>query len=337
LQFFVLRFRRLQSFSWHTLIVRLCSVFSISTAYFSQQGQFTGLAMTVTQSADDFATQSARINATATGVYAAAVATQSALRGDLATQNAALTAQEGEFTGLAMTATQNAVAMATAVAHGEDQQATVQAQAAHIETLEAPVALSDEPLASVAVSALVVRDDFNDDSRWPTGPVPGAGILDLRAGQYWLTVGNTPGNIQVISLPFVADVYLEAEITLDSCPPDGYFAVAARAGQELDEFTGYYFTFSCDLSLWAILLRSGTGDWVALAVNSFTPSSTDPAQSHVVGVWAQGATLKLYFDGDLLGSATDDTFAGGEVGFYGESVGSDVIIKVESLRVWLLP
>src|SRR3972149_326480 len=55
------------------------------TAEFGAQGeQLSGVESTATQSADDFATQSARINATATGVYAAAVATQAALRGDLA-------------------------------------------------------------------------------------------------------------------------------------------------------------------------------------------------------------------------------------------------------------
>jgi hypothetical protein len=305
-----------------------------NAAFFAQQGVLSDVKSTATQSADEYATRSVQIDATATRAQRDSSATQSALEGEVATQNAAFTAQQGVLSDVKSTATQSAVAWSTAAARSANQQATIQAQTAHIETLEAPLVLRDEPVAQVAVGNLFVREDFDDDSQWPVGPIGDGDRIEIREGQYWLT---TQSYVEAYNLPVVNDAYLEAEVYLDDCPPDGFFAVSARDTSRPADVIGYYFLVRCDLGTWAIAVYRGQTGWENLAFNAFTPADDDPTKPHVIGVWLKEDTLKLYLDGIELGSATDETFDSGLVGLYAEASSKEVTLKVESLRVWQLP
>jgi tetratricopeptide (TPR) repeat protein len=211
---------------------------------------------------------------------------------------------------------------------------------AQIEAAQASTTLGDEPVAKVEVGSPLVREDFNDDSRWPVGPVADVGRMDLREGQYWLIVSVARKTIQATSLPIIQDAYLEAEVHLDACPPDGFFAVSARGATAAPDVisSGYYILFPCNLGSWTIGVYGGSsGGWRVLAHAAFTSVSDNAAKQHVVGVWLKEDTLKLYLDGVELGSATEDTFDSGLVGLYAEAGEQDAILKVESLRVWQLP
>jgi hypothetical protein len=305
-------------------------------AFDSQSTQQSQVIRTATRSAAHAATQSAQDHATATEVHVVAAATQDALSDDLATQDAAFTDQKEQFGDVMSTATQGAVAFETANARYDEQQATLQAQAAYIATLDAPLSSSDEPVAEIEVGNLLSREDFDGDPPWAVGPVTGSGRVDLRNGQYWLTVMETPSLVEVWSVPFISDAYMEAEVYFDDCPPDGFFAISARLTEENDDVFGYYYAVSCDLTIWSLSSYTDQG-FDTLVFNTFVPISENPARRHVLGFWLQGSTLKAYFDGVELGTATDNTFSAGLVGFYAESDEENVVVKVESLRVWSLP
>jgi len=194
----------------------------------------------------------------------------------------------------------------------------------------------DLPSADIDVTRLLWRESFDVEGAWWVGPLDG-GRSELREGEYWLTLTRRFGKVGVYDLPFIEDAYLEAEVSLDECPPGGYVAVSARASEQSGETLGYYFGVDCDFSYGTIAVSHGKGDWVKLSTRHLGAAEQDRSGSHLIGVRLMGNDLKLFVDGVEMLSAQDDSFARGRVGFYVESRLEIATLKVESLRVWALP
>jgi hypothetical protein len=257
--------------------------------------------------------------------------------GELATQSVAVSANQSAEVVLAATAQAESAATITAL---QDDLATALSQApvtAPTQAVTAPpptvTSSSATPIATVAVGSLTYDEPFNQDTPWSLGPVEGAGTIDLTNGQYVVTVDVTPSVITAFSLPTVTDAYAEVEVFLDGCPEDGFFGILSRV-QPFGE-GGYLFLLPCNLSFWAIVVFPTDGQPSVLASDALAP--LPQAASHVIGVLTEGDSFTLYFDGELLGSASDNTFPDGMIGLYAESVSAASVLRVDNYRVWELP
>jgi hypothetical protein len=192
------------------------------------------------------------------------------------------------------------------------------------------VALNVRPVASVQVANLNVHEEFNATSSWFVGPVTGAGNAALANGQYVITVDVVPQSLQSFAQPIVADGYAEVETYLSDCTRGGFVGVLMRV-QDFGS-GGYLFAFACDLSFWAIVVFPTSGQPEVLTSNNL--SGVSPTSPHTIGVMLDGSFLAMYLNGQLLGSATDNTFSQGMLGLYAESGSAEVVLRFDNFRVW---
>lgn len=312
---------------------------TLETDLSTRQAEATQLHITATQVVILRVAAATQAAATASSLelQAEALAAQVDALGELATQSVAVSANQSGMVVDAATAQAESEATISAL---EDNLATALAQppvtAPTQDVTPAPttVTASDvTPTAPVEVGSLTYDEAFNQDTPWSLGPVEGAGTMALEDGQYVVTVDVLPSVLTVFTPPQVTNGYAEVEVFLDGCPQDGFFGILSRV-QPFGE-GGYLFLLPCNLSFWAIVLFPTDGQPRVLASDALSLPS--PAASHTIGVLTRGQTFSLYFDGELLGSATDNTFPEGMIGLYAESVSAESVVRADNYRVWELP
>jgi hypothetical protein len=130
------------------------------------------------------------------------------------------------------------------------------------------------------------------------------------------------------------DVSVEVDVYLASGSQGGHFGVLCRH-VDLDNF--YYFAISAD-GCYAIFRRVDGGDLEVLTGDGvrMAPSPairTGRQTNHVVAV-CQGNELRLYANGELLETVTDDTYTRGDVGVgAGSGPEGDVRVQFDNFLV----
>jgi hypothetical protein len=326
------------------------------------EGQISDLEATGTQGAEDVSATEAAVDATqsslgdaineleATATQAADVraelqASAAAVQEDFATSQSQITILEADATQAAVERAEIVMAAATAQAASAATLTALQSQSANPPTqvvqnpptlvpLSTPttVVSNVRPIASVQVGNLNVQEEFNATSSWFVGPVTGAGNAALANGQYVITVDVVPQSLQSFAQPIIADGYAEVEAYLSDCTRGGFVGMLMR----VQDFGtgGYLFAFACDLSFWAIVTFPTNGQPEVLSSNNL--SGVSPTSPHTIGVMLDGNFLAMYLNGQLLGSATDNTFSQGMLGLYAESGNAEVVLRFDNFRVWNL-
>ncbi|MCS7247721.1 MAG: NBR1-Ig-like domain-containing protein [Anaerolineales bacterium] len=178
------------------------------------------------------------------------------------------------------------------------------------------------------------RDTFKNASNWY---LLKTAYTEFRVKDGALVMEATPGGSDEWGLAThtaIQDFYMEVEFrTGEKCSGKDRYGLLFRAPSPN---AGYVFGFSCEgryrLYRWDGRNYNPLQEW--------TPSPailSGPGQTNRLGVWAEGATLKLYANEVLLTELSDSTYLKGRFGLFIAAVESDPFkVFVEEIAYWLL-
>lgn len=134
--------------------------------------------------------------------------------------------------------------------------------------------------------------------------------------------------------PALEDFYFEIRFTTgETCEGKDRYGVIVRAE---DPDHGYVYGFSCSgqyrLYIW------DDGDFTSLkSWTTATEILSGPEQTNRLGIQFDGKQIKLYANGKLLATVTDDTFSKGRFGlFIASGPSANFKVFVEEAAYWLL-
>jgi hypothetical protein len=142
-------------------------------------------------------------------------------------------------------------------------------------------------------------------------------------GDYW----------GLATVPKLSDFYLEIKATTGpDCAGLDRYGVLVRAP---DVDNGYVYAFSCN---GRYRMYRWDGEYTALKDWTVSPYiRSGPDQTNRMGIWAEGDTFKLYANGKLLATVSDDEFAKGRFGlFIGSAETGGFQVSVDTVSYWLL-
>lgn len=141
----------------------------------------------------------------------------------------------------------------------------------------------------------------------------------------------------VLSWPVISDFYLEMTATTKKCSGRDNYGLVARAGNSDNGYAAYLFGISCDgrysLRIWDGESFTRLIDWTE---SEHIQAGSN--QTNRMGFMADGETLSLYANGNLLEKTQDDAFDEGKFGvFVGSANTSDFTALDDEITYWELP
>ena len=210
-----------------------------------------------------------------------------------------------------------------------------------VEPTAEPATLSDEDAAAIHDSVNTVREQsatlsetFSRDSgAWELGDDGSSNIeITRRSLKMNIIEANWLGwsTLQDVQ---AANLLIEADFSLDSGAPVTESGIIFRYQ---DENNLYYFAISGDgsFSLWKLV----DDQWEELLPWAATDAldATEAAVNRL-SVLAEGNTISLLINDEVVGQAQDDTFAAGLVGLaVGTFEEGDVVVLVDNVDLWVL-
>lgn len=180
-------------------------------------------------------------------------------------------------------------------------------------------------------------ENFEDDNDWPLFDDDHV-KFELGDELLTMTAFNADHyNGWVLTWRTLEDFYLEATGSFGACSGRDGFGLMLRAADTDQGYVGYLFGISCD---GRFSLRSWDGDSFTKIVDwtSSTQILAGPNKSNRIGIWAQGDTLRMYANGDLLTEVMDSEHQEGIYGlFVGSAQTANLTVEVSEVAYWLLP
>ena len=205
-----------------------------------------------------------------------------------------------------------------------------------IPTTAAPTATLTQPPPPIPIPDGTILGErvFTADffQGWPPADFPTVkmGIVD---GQYVITAGPSDAGVRNSGTVNQKDLVQQIELTLSSCPAQTGFGMRFR---QKDSGSYYRISVFCDNTYAAGTVLSGS---VTIIGSGSLPSGVDAstAGKHTLGVAAFNQGLTFYFDGKLVGTASEASLDQGDVAFYAFSQGPQVIsVAFDNWQVWSL-
>jgi len=198
-----------------------------------------------------------------------------------------------------------------------------------------PILVEGDPRGSLGDPTWV--DNFTDTEAWPL--YDDSNVRFTLEGDKLVMTAYNPSFYNGWMLTSIDSVnsYLEMSTEVEKCSGRDSYGIMFRASTTDKGYVGYLFGIGCDGTY---VLRSWDGesltkiqDWTASEV---IKSGSD--QTHRIGVWAEGGTLKLYIDGQEVTSITDGTHQSGLFGVYiGSAETPNLTVNVDEFAYWKLP
>lgn len=170
------------------------------------------------------------------------------------------------------------------------------------------------------------------EAGWPTVGEEGV-QASLEDGGYVFALAPDNMTVQNASAVDAGNVYVQVEVTPETCPAGGGYGMFFRMR---DESNYYALTFFCDGRV-TVFARSG-GTLVTPPVLDVTlPAglNASAAGAHAIGVLANGSRIEVFFDGQSIATATDSRHSQGDVAVYAVSPrSSELRVVFDNLGVW---
>jgi len=167
---------------------------------------------------------------------------------------------------------------------------------------------------------------------WPTENFPTVKMV-LKDGQYDFQIGPQDAGIRSTGIVQGGNVYQQIEFTPDNCPDGSGFGLRVR-----QKDSGSYDRFSvfCDNTYKSAVVINGSVNELASGSLPADTKAGTPT-THVIGIAAYNSTFTYYFDGEVVGTASDTQLAQGDVAFYAFSQGAGVLqVAFDNWQVWTL-
>ncbi len=172
---------------------------------------------------------------------------------------------------------------------------------------ETDTAAGGDPLNEQGVGSIIYRPEFSPPTPLPLGlnhPVAAyvvGGGLELY--------NNDPVGIMPLTDLDTSSYYLELSFGIRDCSDTGAIGLAWQVTDD----SYYAFAAQCDGQFSAYRVLSGEPD--ELMVTSSLPTAPRAVNGVMtLGIYVDGDTAWLYFDGQIVGTITDDALSGGHAG-----------------------
>jgi len=198
---------------------------------------------------------------------------------------------------------------------------------------------ADDPKASLGDADF--SDNFSSAANWPLYQDDHVAFaVDTDADELVMTGFNADKwDGWMLTWPIVEDDYVEASGEFQKCSGLDRWGLVVRSVKNDDGiYVGYLFGVSCD---GRYSLRSWDGDKFTRVIDWTEDEAINGGsnQSNLLGVLADGESLALYANGELLAEVSDSAHT--EPGRFGLSVGSaetlDFKVRVSEIDMWELP
>ena len=185
----------------------------------------------------------------------------------------------------------------------------------------------------------LITDDFRrDQNYWGVEPADGV-TFEYRQRAFhiaisdpnflaWSNLLDDDGSPSVVS-----DFYAEVDVTFAGRAP---LSAAGMLFRVLDGDNFYYAAIS--ENGYFVLQKKVDGVWSdVLAWDTNAPLDQADGAVNRFGVLANGSTLALTVNGDVVGEVTDDSFAEGNLALMGQTFGEpDLDAAFDNFKLWLL-
>ena len=225
--------------------------------------------------------------------------------------------------------------------------ATIQDEA---DVTETPEGEEGTPTATMTATPILVEgdprgvlgdptwvDDFVETEDWPL--YDDSNVRFTLGEDDLLMTAYNPSfyNGWMLTWRDAVDSYFEITTEVEECSGRDSYGIMFRASSTNQGYIGYLFGIGCDgtyiLRSWDGESLTKIGDWTA---SELIRSGSN--QTHRIGVWAEGTTLKLYIDGQEVTSITDGTHESGLFGVYiGSANTPNLTVHVDEFAYWELP
>lgn len=184
-----------------------------------------------------------------------------------------------------------------------------------------------------ALGEVIFSDGFTSAGDWPVGSLP-AGNIALGDRRLTLAISQAGGTLSALrGQPALQNGYIEITATPSLCRSADQYGLLFRAASVMDT---YRLLLRCDGQLRLERLNNGRikilQDWLPSAdVPQGAPGTAR------IGIWMQGAEIKIFVNDAFQFSVTDDGFSSGQMGLFARS-GSDTAVSIafSGLTVWEL-
>lgn len=180
-------------------------------------------------------------------------------------------------------------------------------------------------------------EHFEDASDWALYEDTHARFELGEAGLVMTAFNPDYFNSWILTWRRADNLYLEVTGTMGACAGRDSFGLMFRASRSDQGYVGYLFGVSCDGSY---ALRAWDGESMKM-ITAWTRYPSLPVGGNAerrIGVWAEGNTLRLYGQGELLAELTDGRYAAGLFGLYvGAAQTANFTVTVRELAYWDLP
>lgn len=162
------------------------------------------------------------------------------------------------------------------------------------------------------IGSILFEDDFSEPEKWS---LSSSGTTSAAISNNKLTLALSRSNAFLLTTrlePTLGNFYAEISASPNLCNPQDEFGVLIRASASLDYFR---FGLTCDGQARLDRIRGGT-QGVFETPQTFGVIPTTLFTERRIGVWANGETIRLFVNGQLIYTTRDTVFYRGAFGVY---------------------
>lgn len=187
--------------------------------------------------------------------------------------------------------------------------------------------------ARPAYGALILEDNFSDETTWSTGRM-GSGNIAFGPNELTLAVNRPDGYLySLLQSGSLANYYLEITASPTICRGSDEYGLLLRVSPNLDF---YRFSLTCDGQTRLDRFFQGKPS----SPQALTPSGAAPRgapSSSRLAVQAEGKTLHFYINGAYQFTIRDASLPSGGVGVFVRAGGSDAVtVNFSDLKIYQL-
>jgi hypothetical protein len=178
-------------------------------------------------------------------------------------------------------------------------------------------------------------DTMDDGDNWPTG-VNEYTTIDFENGYLKLTAEKDVDGWR-LSWPFLENFYLESKMQTPDCTGTDHYGLMFRVPANANANKGYLFGITCD-GKYSLRRWDGTTMHTPIGWTAHEAINKGENSLNKLGIWADGASLALYINGEKVDDLQDNNFPEGSFGiFVGKDNTDDLTVWVDEIRYWLIP
>jgi hypothetical protein len=179
------------------------------------------------------------------------------------------------------------------------------------------------------------KDSLDTGDNWPLGT---DAFVNLEAfnGNLKMT-GLVMQNGWRLTSQKAVNFYLETKAVMPACSGADHYGLIFRVPVLIEADQGYLFGISCDGKY---ALRKWDGDKMAVLKNWTEDASilAGPNQVNRLGVMVTGQEIKMYINGKLVDTITDNSYSQGYFGLYiGPKSTQNLVVNFDEVTFYLMP